>query len=152
MASPPCAPLSRVWTKSKATTPPPFDTTLHAKTRPARAAFSASFDPKSVTQNLAQEQLRALGFGVIEELFRLVLFNDLPLVHENHPVGHLPGKSHLVRDTQHGHTFLGQLDHRVEHLRDHLWIKRRGWLIEQHDPRFHAQRPRNRDPLLLTAR
>ena len=75
-----------------------------------------------------------------------------PLVHENDPVGHLAGKSHFVGDAQHGHAFLRQLDHRVQHLLDHLRIKGRGWFVEQHDARTHAQAAGNRDALLLTAR
>ena len=45
----------------------------------------------------------------------------------------------------------GQLDHDVEHLLDHLRIKRRGRLVEQHDLRLHAQRAGDGDALLLAA-
>jgi hypothetical protein len=52
---------------------------------------------------------------------------------------------------QHGHAVLGELDHGVEHLLDHLRIERRGRLVEQHDLRVHAQRAGDRDALLLAA-
>jgi hypothetical protein len=65
--------------------------------------------------------------------------NDLALVHEDHPVGDLAGKTHLVGDAQHGHAFLGQFDHGVEHFLDHFRVERRGRLVKQHDARVHAQ-------------
>ena len=53
---------------------------------------------------------------------------------------------------EHGHTVFSQFDHRVQHLFNHLRIKRRGRFVKEHDPRLHAQGARNRHPLLLTAR
>jgi hypothetical protein len=62
------------------------------------------------------------------------------------------GKAHLVGDADHRHPLFGELDHGVEHLLDHLGVERRGRLVEQHDPRLHAQRAGDRHALLLTAR
>ncbi|MCY1453089.1 hypothetical protein D9M71_700590 [compost metagenome] len=54
-------------------------------------------------------------------------------------------------DAKHGHAGASQLHQHVEHLVDHLRVQRRGGLVEQHDPRLHAQRPGNRHALLLAA-
>ncbi len=77
----------------------------------------------ALMQDLAQEQFCALVLRVVEERIRLVLLDNLALVHENHAVGDLTGKAHLVGHTQHGHAFFGQAHHRVEHLLDHLGIE-----------------------------
>ena len=42
----------------------------------------------SVSEDLAQEQLRPLVLGVVEELLGFVLLDDLARVHEDHPVRH----------------------------------------------------------------
>ena len=72
------------------------------------------------------------------------------MVHKDNAVGYLTGKAHLVGYANHGHAFFGQLDHRVEHLFDHLWVKRGCWFVEQHDPWLHAKRTGNRHTLLLS--
>ena len=77
--------------------------------------------------------------------------DDLAAVHEHHAVGDLAGEAHLVRDADHGHAVLGEADHGVEHLLDHLGVERDGRLVEQHDLRLHAQRAGDRDALLLAA-
>ena len=102
-------------------------------------------------QNLRQEHPQPLRLRILEHLAGRIALHDLAAVHEHHPVRHLPRKPHLVRHAHHGHAGLGQRDHGVQHLLDHLRIKRRGRLVEQHDLRLHAQRPRDRHPLLLAA-
>jgi hypothetical protein len=57
-----------------------------------------------------------------------------------------------VRHDHHGHALARQLGHDVEHFVDHLRIERRGRLVEEHRERIHRERPRDRHPLLLTAR
>ena len=89
---------------------------------------------------------------MVEERVRFVRLDDLPGVHQHHPVRNLPGKSHLVAHHHHGHAVEREADHGVEHLLDHFRIERGGRLVEQHDFRLHAQRPRDRHPLLLPAR
>ena len=54
-----------------------------------------------------------VGSGIVEELVGLSRFNDFPFVHEDNPVGHLAGKSHLVGNHAHGHPLFGQLNHNV---------------------------------------
>ena len=51
----------------------------------------------------------------------------------------------------HGHAFVRQFDHHVQHFVDHFRIERRGRLIEQHGDRIHAQRTGDGDALLLAA-
>src|SRR6266513_5990004 len=104
-----------------------------------------------VVQDLREELLRALRARRAEELFLLGVLDDPPRVHEDHAVRHLARESHLVRDHHHGHAFLGELDHHVEHFVDHLGVERRGRLVEQHGDRVHRQRARDRHALLLAA-
>jgi hypothetical protein len=56
-----------------------------------------------------------------------------------------------VRDHHHGHAFLGQAHHHVQHLAHHLGVERGGRLVEQHDDRVHRQRAGDRHALLLAA-
>ena len=79
--------------------------------------------PDSVSEDLAEEQLGPFGFRVVEELFGFVLFDDLTLVHEDHPVGHLTGEAHLVGDDHHGHALFGQLPHNIQHFTDHFRVQ-----------------------------
>src|SRR4051812_16910384 len=107
---------------------------------------------RSSVKDLTQEQPAALILGIVEKFGGRGLFDHAALVHENNAVGDLAGKTHLVGDADHRHTFLCQRNHRVEHLLDHLRIKRRRRLVEQHDHRIHAERPGDGDALLLTSR
>src|SRR6266540_896159 len=86
-----------------------------------------------------------------EESLWPVDFDDLAGIHQHHPVRDLAGKSHLVAHHHHGHAVEREADHGIEHLLDHFRVERRGRLVEQHDLRLHAQRPRYRHPLLLAA-
>jgi hypothetical protein len=61
-------------------------------------------------------------------------------------------EAHFVGHAHHGHAFLGELHHHVEHFVDHLGVERRGRLVEQHRDRVHRKRACNRHTLLLTAR
>jgi hypothetical protein len=81
-------------------------------------------------QDLAEEQLGALVLRIVEELVWLVLLDDLALIHEDHPVGNLPGEAHFVGHAEHGHAFFSQIHHGVEHFLDHLRIERRCRLVE----------------------
>ncbi len=107
---------------------------------------------KDYAQDLTQEQLGALVLRVREKFVGYVCLDDLTLVHEHDAVRDLAGKTHFVRDDQHGHAVMRQCNHRVEHFLDHFGIERGGRLVEQHDLRVHAQRARNGDALLLPTR
>ena len=90
--------------------------------------------------------------GCGEERLRAALLDDLPVGHEDDAVGGLAGEAHLVGDDDHGHPALGQADHHVEDLVDHLRVEGRGRLVEEDDLGVHGQRPGDGDPLLLPAR
>src|SRR6266702_2491102 len=83
-------------------------------------------------QNLRQELLRAVAARLAEEVVLRRVLDDLAAVHEDHTVGDLAGKAHLVGDDHHGHALMGEVDHDVEHLAHHFRVERRGRLVEQH--------------------
>src|SRR5262245_58958435 len=105
-----------------------------------------------VMQDLRQELHRPLRSRLAEEVVLLRVLDDLAAVHEDHAVCYLLREAHLVRDHHHGHSLLGELNHHVQDLIDHLGVERRGRLIEQHRDRVHRQPARDRDPLLLSPR
>ena len=86
-----------------------------------------------------------------KNIVRRALFKDFPLVHEQNSVGRLAGKAHFMRDHDHGHAVAGKIGHDVEHFARHFRIKGGGRLVEQHDARFHGQRPDDGRALLLSA-
>src|SRR5476649_1155239 len=76
----------------------------------------------SMRQNLRQKLLRAVAAGAAEEIVLALILDDFALVHEDHPVRYLAGKTHFMGDHHHGHALAGEIDHHVEHFRDHLGI------------------------------
>ena len=61
-------------------------------------------------QNLRQEILRPVRLRVVEEVVRVVLLDDLALIHEDHSVGDRFGKAHFVSDADHGDALIGHGD------------------------------------------
>ena len=57
-----------------------------------------------------------------------------------------------MRDHDHGHPVLSELNHHIQHFLDHLRIKRRSGLIKEHDFGLHAETAGNGHTLLLPAR
>ncbi|EKS68785.1 6-pyruvoyl-tetrahydropterin synthase [Burkholderia sp. SJ98] len=102
-------------------------------------------------QDLREEILRTIRLRIREERFLLIVLDDEPAIHEDHAIRHLLRKAHFVRHAHHGHAFLREFDHHVEHFVDHLRIERGRRLVEEHRDRVHRQRARNRHALLLTA-
>src|SRR5262245_17307694 len=103
-------------------------------------------------EDLRQELPASFRARRREERLRRCFLDDLPLVHEDDPVGDPAGEAHLVRHTHHGHAVPGQAGHHIEDLVDHLGVEGRSRLVEQHDLRLHGEGPRDGDPLLLAAR
>src|SRR6266446_6065363 len=101
-------------------------------------------------ENLGQELLRPLVVRAREEVLRRALFEHTAVVHHHHPVGRFAREAHLVRHDDHGHPNCRELLHDREHLADRLRIEGARRFVEQHERRLHRERPRNRDPLLLT--
>ena len=58
-------------------------------------------------QNLRQEVFAAVALRFVEEVVRVVLLDDLALVHEDHAVGHGFGKAHFVRHAEYCDAFIG---------------------------------------------
>ena len=56
-----------------------------------------------------------------------------------------------MRDDDHRHPLVGELLHHREDLARHLRVERAGRLVEEHHRRFHRERARDRDTLLLAA-
>src|SRR4029077_10988667 len=91
---------------------------------PGRASNRSSGPPikpsvrlaRTVMKYLTEEFLSARTLRSREEPIRRRNFDNLALVHENHPVGDLARKPHLMGDDQHRHAALGEFDHDVEHF------------------------------------
>src|SRR6266508_977357 len=105
----------------------------------------------SVLEDLAEEVLGPVVARVGEELLGRALLDDLPVGHEEHSVGRRAGEAHLVGHDDHGHALLGEVDHDVEDLLDHLRVERGGRLVEEHHLGVHREGARDRDALLLAA-
>ena len=61
--------------------------------------------PLSVGENNTDVQGGAVGPGIGEKVVELPGFDQRALVHEDDPVGHLPGKAHFVGHHARGHAF-----------------------------------------------
>ena len=103
-------------------------------------------------QRAAQKLLRAFLLRAVENVGRVSLFHDPPVVHEDQPVAHLTGELHLVRDDDHRHSGLGEIAHDDEHLADELGVERGSDLVEENDARLHHQGAGDGHALLLPAR
>src|SRR5690625_742099 len=103
------------------------------------------------SQMRGEEALASLRARAAEQLVRRALLFDTALVQKNHVARYVPGKSHLVRDNDHGTAFLRKLPHHPQDLPDQFRIEGGGGLVEQHNIRFHGERTGNGGPLLLPA-
>jgi len=110
----------------------------------------AAQQASEVSENLAEEELGSIFGGVGEEVFGCADFDDLAALHEDDAVGDLAGEAHFMGHNHHGHTGTGKLLHDVEYFLDHFRVQGRGWLVEQHDARFHGERSGDSHTLLLT--
>src|SRR5215471_16818037 len=98
-----------------------------------------------------QEIARTLIFRIIKNQFWWPLLHNNSFIHEDHMIGHLTGKTHLVCHHHHRHTFLGKLAHDLEHLADQLRIERRSGFVKEHEFGVHGERTSNSNALLLAA-
>ena len=69
-------------------------------------------------------QSSVFRFRIFEEVLWTFLFDDPSAIHEDDAVGNLAGKTHFVRDTQHGHAGTGEADHGFQHFANHHLIRR----------------------------
>ena len=72
-------------------------------------------------------------------------------IHEDHAAAHFAGEAHFVGHAHHGHAFVGQVHHHVQHLAHHLGVECGGGFVKQHHDGVHAQGTGNRHALLLAA-
>ena len=86
-----------------------------------------------------EELLGALGLGAVKELVGCTGFHNLAVGHKHDAVGHAAGKVHLVRNHDHRHTLLGQTDHDLEHLVDHLGVEGTCGLVKEHGLGLHGE-------------
>ena len=102
-----------------------------------RAAGRATSGALPVSgQDLAEEQLGPFGLRIVEELGRRSLCSTIsPRSMKITRSATVAGEAHLVRDAEHGHAVVGELDHDVQHFLDHLGVECRCRLVEQHDLR-----------------
>src|SRR5690606_6925079 len=103
----------------------------------------------SVGKYFREEVFRSRSLGVVEELLRSRLFDDLAVCHEQNTVCGLAGEAHLVGDHDHCHAVLRELHHGVENFADHLRVKRGRRLVEQDQLRVHRKCAGNGNALLL---
>ena len=65
------------------------------------------------SEDLREEVPESLAFGVCENFVGRALFEKLSVCHEEHAVGNLAGKAHLMRHDDHRHTGLRKLLHNL---------------------------------------
>ena len=84
-------------------------------------------------------------------MLRCTSLDDSSVFHKDDPVRYLPCEAHLVGDNHHRDVlFLRELHHDIEYVLNRFRIQRTGRLIEQDDRGLAAERPRDRDSLLLS--
>jgi hypothetical protein len=71
---------------------------------------------RSLAVQHSQERLGSFVLGMIQHVFRRPPFDDVALIHEDHAVGDLAGKSHFMGDHDHGHPRFGETADHGENL------------------------------------
>src|SRR6266566_1424377 len=107
--------------------------------------------PVRSPEDLAHEGARSLVLRMLENVERPAFLEDDPAIHENDPGRYAAREAHFVRDDDHGHAFVGEVRHHVEHFPNVLRIQGRRGLVEQHGLRIHREGTCDRDSLLLAA-
>src|SRR5260370_20357359 len=87
-----------------------------------------------VPLDLADEGACAFLGRLLENRSRRPLLDDQPVIHEDHAIGGVAGKAHLVADHDHRHARLAQGAHDFEPRADELRIAGASRLVEQHYP------------------
>jgi hypothetical protein len=81
-------------------------------------------------RQLRDEALRPCLLRRAEDLRRRAFLHDQPVIHEDHAVGGIARKAHLVAHHQHGHAAALELAHDIEHAADKLRVECGGRLVE----------------------
>src|SRR5216684_526299 len=114
--------------------------------------LSASSGGVPAGGHAVQKILRSRVLRLVEHGLRRPLLDDDTAIDEQHAIGDVPGKSHLMRDHKHCHAVVSELAHHGKHLADQFRIERGSRLVEQDRLGLHRQRTGDRDALLLAAR
>ena len=88
---------------------------------------STALDCHALTgiENGAQELSCAVILRILEQLVRMSLLGDIACIKKTHPIRDLSGKSHLMRDHEHGQAMLGgKFSDDVQNFSDHFGIER----------------------------
>ncbi len=100
-----------------------------------------------------EQHLGVRVLGVSEDLPRLSLLDDAPVLHHAHPLGHALDDAEVVRDQQHRHAHaLLQLAQQLEDLRLDGDVERRGGLVGDEEVRLVGERHGDHHALALAAR
>src|SRR6266851_2528095 len=67
-------------------------------------------------KNHSQECARAFVLGMVKDLLGCSFLHNHGLIHKDHVVGYIAGKTHLVCDYHHGHPFFSKLAHYFEYF------------------------------------
>jgi hypothetical protein len=62
---------------------------------------------------------------LVQHLTGRALFDDDPIIHEDHPIGDITGKAHFMCDDDHRHSGFGEAADHAKHLADQLGSERR---------------------------
>lgn len=100
---------------------------------------------------MGQKTAGAFLLRVLDQLPCRALFYHHAPIHEHDPVGHIPGKVHLVGNDDHRGLAVCQFAQHPQHLSGQLGVQRTGGLVKAEDIRVQCQRPGNGHPLLLSA-
>jgi hypothetical protein len=93
----------RIASRPVPTCPLPPDHMTDVDPAGRRLRQSTSHREDASVENLLQKGSAASMLWTREELHRLVYFDNLAMVHEDHSVCDLSGESHLVSDDEHRH-------------------------------------------------
>ena len=93
---------------------------------------------------------RVGGLRILENIGRLALFNDFPMLHHAGPIGDLAHDTEVVGNEQHGKIMaLLKAFHKFQDLRLHRHVECCGRFICDQQFRFIGKRHRNHHSLTL---
>ncbi len=86
--------------------------------------------------------------GIAEQLAHRRVFDDLPAIHDYHPIGDAGNDAEIMGDPDHRHAeLLAKLFHQLDDLRLNGHIKRRGRLVSDQNLGIASQGNRDHHPL-----
>ena len=101
--------------------------------------------------NKVLNKLVEKGYSWNDPILCVSFFYNYAILHEYHPVCNIFCKSHFMGNHNHSRSFISQLFHDGKYLPGKLGVKSRCRFVKQDDLRIQCYRPRNSNPLLLSA-